>query len=423
MACLIDLPDELLSAISECFVPLRQFVLEESTAFQVRMATNRLRRSTLVSLCRTSKRCKRVAQLHLYSGIIVNDPTTQACERLDHLLWTVIDNPKLAALVRYLEYRPQMIEKSVESNRPYEQAIHRVASTIFTTFDASVFRNASYGDKFAVAQLALLLYLVPKITHLSCTINAEYVWMETPLLLQALGLESLALPAHSELPPLPNLQYLCLLSTDPDQPTSSNASSSALIPWGYVLGATTKMPNLRHYIQSGVRYGLKTSNFSMLRTLCFHETLVPIENVCIAIENCVNLHTFIYSMASGHEESRSKPSFDASGIPAALISSKNTLQYLVLVHSHEQQLQWIQPLTSLRDLVALRVLTVSVRLIEPLRDHSCDISSYLPPSMEKINICLQANNSVDSFLSYLNVITEKKIECRVEKELDLSLMG
>ena len=254
MACFDDLPDELLSAVCEYLVPLRQFVTETNAAFQVRMATNRLRRSTLASLCRTAKRYNRIAQAHLYSSVVANDPTTRACERLDHLLRTIISDPKLAALVRYAEYIPQNIEGLVErSNRPHEQAIYRVASTIFTLFDASVFMNVRYGDKFAVAQVTLLLYLAPNITHLSCSIHTEYGWMETPLLLQALGLQSTALPTHSELPPFPKLEYVCLLSTNLDDSPFSNAASPTLTPWKYTLCDTGNLPSLRHYVQSGVQ--------------------------------------------------------------------------------------------------------------------------------------------------------------------------
>lgn len=423
MACFDDLPDELLSAVCEYLVPLRQFVPETNATFQVRMATNRLRRSTLVSLCRTAKRYNRIAQAHLYSSVVVNDPTTRACERLDHLLGTIISNPKLAALVRYAECIPQNIEGLVErSNRPHEQAIYRVASTIFTLFDASVFMNVRYGDKFAVAQITLLLYLTPNIAHLSYSTHTEFGWMETPLLLQALGLQSAALPTHSELPPFPKLEYVYLFSTKSDDSTSSNAASPTPIPWKYTLGAAGNLPSLRHYVQSGVRYGFRTTNIAMLHTLCLHDTLVPIESVCIAIGYCAYLHTFMYSMASEHGGSSSRPDFDASAVSRALFSSKDTLQTLVLVHSRDQQPNEIRPLTSLKDLVALKALTVSVGLIKPLWEHYYELGDYLPPSVEMVRVCLQGTTPKIS-LRRLDDLAEKKIECRVESEFDVSMMG
>ena len=128
-------------------------------------------------------------------------------------------------------------------------------------------------------------------------------------------------------------------------------------------------------------------------------------------------------MASEHGGSSSRPDFNTSAVLRALFSSKDTLQTLVLVHSRDQQSNEIRPPTSLKDLVGLRALTVSVGLIKPLWEHSYELGDYLPPSVEMVRVCLQGSTPMDIAPSFLDDLAEKKIECRVESEFDESMMG
>lgn len=410
MACFDDLPDELLVAIFECFPALRQFAPLGDLDSQRRVAANRLRRATLLALCRTSERCKGIAEPHLFSDIVVDDSTTRACQRLDRLLRTIIAKPNLAAIIQYIEYVQCPIEMSAERrSRPYERATDWVASTIFSAFEASVFTADSYGDRLAVSQVTLVLFLSPNITHLACSFRTEQAWMETPLLLRALGFRSNLFPEHSEFPPLTSVERLCLLSNDPDELKLSCERNSVAIPGRFALETMTRIPHLRHLSQRGVQYGIRAScNFETLHTLSFQDTLIPIEKVMTAVLQCPNLRTFEYSMGSGDPEHN--PIFDVAALPQALIQCKDTLKPLSLVYTDGIYDSKICPITSLQHLHTLETLTISICLLWVPFDHFCMLIDHLPASIEAVNVLLQTDTRMRGQLPRLNALLEHFID-------------
>lgn len=68
-----------------------------------RSHANELRESTLKSLCLTCKKLSGFAVEELYSSIVLKNPGSRTFERLSLLLRTLMQDPRLAALVKFVE--------------------------------------------------------------------------------------------------------------------------------------------------------------------------------------------------------------------------------------------------------------------------------------------------------------------------------